>query len=260
MLVYPQLGGGALSQYPTVKRRSFRTLINRAADGRTVKLADPGGGFTEWQLRYSGLIDAEAAALLEFFEKAEGTLQSFTFLDPISNLLAWSETLGEAVWARGPLLSIEDGVEDTGGRTRAARLRNSGGGAQGISQTLAAPGDHLYCWSAYVRSAEVTAVTMLVGNAHAERVANSQWSRIAFTATGEAGRESVNFGLEVPAGSAVDIFGPQVEPQPAASGYKRSTTGGVFENARLRDDALTMTATGPGLQACTVHVIHANHI
>jgi len=260
MLVYPQLGGGALVQYPIVKRRVTRTVTNRVADGQTVKLADPGAGITEWRLQYSGLLDSEAAALREFFEQSEGSLQDFTFLDPMSNLLAWSETPGEAVWARGPVLSIESGVDDPMGGTRAARLSNTGGGAQSISQMLAAPGDYLYCWSAYVRSAQPLPVTMLLGNARADRAASSGWKRITFTATADAGGESVNFGLETPGGSVLDIFGLQVEPQPAASGYKRRRTGGVHEHARLRDDVLAMTASGAGLHSCTVHVIHANHI
>jgi hypothetical protein len=260
MLVYPQLGGGSLGQYPLVKRRQVRTLTNRTADGRAIKLADPGAGITEWKLQYSGLIEAEAEALREFFKNAEGTLQAFTFLDPTSNLLMWSETLEEAVWTRGPLLSIEDGIDDALGGTRAARLTNTGGGAQSLTQTLAAPGDYLYCLSAYVRAAQTGPVTMLMGNARAERRATTQWTRITLTATGEAGGESVHCGLETPGGSMLEVFGLQVEPQPAASGYKPSTTGGVYENARLRDDVLTMTATGAGLHSCKVYVIHANHI
>ena len=41
MLVYPQLGTGALSQFPVRKTRRTRTVVNRAADGSTIKLADP---------------------------------------------------------------------------------------------------------------------------------------------------------------------------------------------------------------------------
>jgi hypothetical protein len=58
----------------------------------------------------------------------------------------------------------------------------------------------------------------------------------------------------------VDVFGLQVEPQPAASGYKPTTTGGVYEHARFHDDDLAMTATGVGLHSCTVNIIHANHL
>ena len=60
-LVYPQLGSGALSQFPIRKTRRTRTVMNRAADGSTIKLADPAGVTTEWGLPYADLSDQEAA-------------------------------------------------------------------------------------------------------------------------------------------------------------------------------------------------------
>src|SRR3954468_15135877 len=106
MLVYPQLESGALSQFPVVKTRRTRTVINRASDGSTIRLADPAGEITEWLLVYKDLSDDEAGALRGFFDAAEGTLQGFTFLDPAGNLLAWSERLDDDVWQRDPLLTV----------------------------------------------------------------------------------------------------------------------------------------------------------
>ena len=104
MLVYPQLGTGALSQFPIRKERRARTVINSTADGRAIKLADPAAVTTTWQLEYAELMDSEAGAIEAFFASAEGTLNGFTFLDPAGNLLAWSGQLDDAVWARGPML------------------------------------------------------------------------------------------------------------------------------------------------------------
>lgn len=255
MAVYPQLGSGALGQFPVRKRRRLRTVVNRAADGRTVRLADPAAEITEWRLEYTELNEEEAAALREFFAECEGTLRGFTFVDPTGNLLAWSEKLDEAVWTRGPLLTLTEAIADPFGGTRAARLSNTGGAPQSISQTLAAPAEYQYCFSAYVRSAVPVTVTMLSGSGRAERTVMNEWGRITFARAGEA-----TFGLELPAGAVVEVYGLQAEPQPAASGYKASTSGGVYENARLRDDALAMTATGVEQHSCTVNIIHANHI
>ena len=93
MPTYPQLGSGALSQFPVQKIRRTRTVVNQAADGSTIKLADPAGAITEWDLTYTDLSDEEASALLAFFVAVEGTLNGFTFLDPAGNLLAWSDDL-----------------------------------------------------------------------------------------------------------------------------------------------------------------------
>src|ERR1017187_129785 len=105
MLVYPQLATGTLSQFPVQRRHQMRTLVNTAADGTVVKLADAGAETVEWQLQYAALSDAELAALLQFFAAAEGTLNNFTFVDPTANLLAWSNDLSNVVWETGPFLA-----------------------------------------------------------------------------------------------------------------------------------------------------------
>src|ERR1039458_4177701 len=105
MLLYPQLAPGARSQFPVQRRHRLRTLVNTAADSTAIKLADPGAETVEWQLNYAALSDAELAALLQFFSAAEGTLNSFTFLDPAANLFAWSNDLSNPVWDAGPFLS-----------------------------------------------------------------------------------------------------------------------------------------------------------
>jgi hypothetical protein len=260
MLIYPQLGTGALSQFPVRKRRRLRTLVNRAADGSSIKLADPAAEITEWQLEYTELSDDELAALQQFFTAAEGTLNGFTFLDPTGNLLAWSDKLDDAVWQRAPLLSVTGGVTDPTSGTKAWHVSNTGGAPQTILQSLAAPAGYLYCFSAYVRATQVSNATMLAGNQRADRAVTTQWARITFTSSGDPTAESITFGLELPAAASLDVYGIQVEPQAGASVYQAATSGGVYEESRLGDDILTVITTGLNRHSCTVRVIHANHL
>jgi hypothetical protein len=260
MAAYPQLASGALSQFPVRKTRRARTVVNQAADGSTIKLADPATQVTEWVLTYTDLSDEEAGALRAFFIAAEGTLNGFTFLDPAGNLLAWSDQLDEAAWQKDPLLSLTGSVADPRGGTSAWRLSNGGGAAQSAGQTLAAPGGYEYCLSAYVRAATATSVRLTVGSQGAARAATSDWTRIAWTSSGDAQATSVRFGMEIGAGDAVEVYGLQVEAQTAASGYKASTRGGVYEGAHLGDDVLTITSTSVNRNSCTVKIIHANHL
>jgi len=260
MLVYPQLGTGALSQFPVQKRRRLRTVVNTAADGSSVKLADPKGGYTEWSLAYAQLSDAEISALEQFFAATEGALNGFTFLDPTSNLLAWSDHLDNAVWVLGPALAVTGGGADPAGGTNAWHVSNPGGGAQDIVQTISAPAGYLYCVSAYVRSANPASVTILLGSQRANYTVSTNWTRIVLAAAGDPQADSISFGLEFPAGAAMDVYGMQAEPQAGASVYKPSTTGGVYENARLGDDVLTTTATGVNQHSCTVTIFYANHL
>jgi len=241
-MTYPQL-----MHYPVVKRRTMRTVVNRALDGSAVRLADPAGASIAWQLQYSGLSDAELATLEQFFATAEGTLNGFTFLDPAANLLASSGALDQNAWVKGPGLTLA-------ALTPGWRVANPSGAAQSIVQTLgAAPAGYLYCVSALVRG---TAVTMLSGGQRSDRTLSGAWQQISFATT----PDTAAFGLEIPAGAAVDIRGIQVEAQGAASVYRDATAGGVYEGARFADDALEITTTGVNRHSCTVNVIYVNHL
>jgi hypothetical protein len=259
-LVFPQLGTGALSQYPVRKTRRARTVTNQAADGTTIRLADTAGEITEWQLDYAEVSDEEAAALEQFFTAAEGSLQGFTFLDPAANLLAWSSYLDNDSWQKDPLLDLAQGVEDPAGGTTAWRLSNRGAAGQSIGQTLQVPGAYTYSLSVYARASAPVTVRLSIGGRSADRVVSGEWGRIVFVAAGEAGGESLRFGIEAPAATAVEVYGPQVEAQGGAGVYRASTRGGVYEDAHFRDYVFRVTRTGFNRNACRVNIIHANHL
>lgn len=243
-LVYPQL-----TQYPVVKRRKMRTIVNRSADGRVISLADPAAEITQWQLQYSELSDSELATMETFFASAEGTLNGFTFLDPESNLLAYSGTLDNAAWAAGPELKV---TAQQGYYT----LQNNGAAAQSLTQTLgAAPTGYMYCLSAYVRAAAGTTVTMLIGSQQVACAAGANWQEIVFAAA-----DAATFGLQIAAEASVDVIGMQAEAQAGASVYRATTSGGVYESARLGSDELAIVTAGPNRHGCTLTVIYNSHL
>lgn len=260
MLMYPQLSTGALAQFPVQKWRRLRTIASRLAEGRSVRLADPGAEITEWRLQYEGLSDAEAFSLQQFFETTEGSLLSFTFLDPTANLFARSDQLDHAGWSRDPFLSLTSGVIDPTGGTSGWRLENSGAAGQRISQTLGTPGAYVYCLSAYLRASAATTVTLVRGDDRVDRVVATEWIRITSSGTGSAEADFIEFGIEIPAATSVDLFGLQVEPQAGASRYKPTTAGGVYSDARFRDDSLSLTALDVNRHRATVNIIHANRL
>jgi len=253
MLVYPQLATGALCQFPLRKSRRSRTVTNRAADGSTIKLADPAAEITEWQLEYAGLSDVEAASLQGFFASVEGTLIGFTFLDPAGNLLASTEKLDGEVWQRDPLLTVTPGAG-------LWHLTNSGGAGQAVAQTLGVPGEYQYCVSAYVRASAGCSVGLIIGEQTVQQPVGEWWTRAIATGTGAPDADSMRFGIEVPAGTSIEVYGVQVEPQVGASAYKSSTAGGVYPDSHLASDEMKMICTGVNRNSCRVHVIHANHI
>jgi hypothetical protein len=257
--MFPQLTTGAYSQFPVGKQRRTRTVTNVAADGSCIKLADPNGALTEWQLRYENLSDTELANLQTFFTLSEGSLNGFTFLDPSGNLLAWSEDLTNAVWGPGPFLALAGAQADPLGGSNAFQLTNSGQGLQSVTQTLNVPAGYEYSLSFYVKAAQATTVTLLLGSSLTASTAGPNWSRISATGNGNQTAASIVFGIELPPGS-IDVFGPQVEVQGAPSAYQKSTTGGVYQNARFGDDFLSFTTTDVNRHSVTVNIVYANHL
>ena len=251
-LIYPQLDSGALAQFPVRKVVRSRTVINAAADGCAIKLADPAGATTEWTLTYSNLSDSEADALRAFFVSAEGSLNGFTFLDPADNLLAATEQLDDNVWQKDPALTVHDGPPWV--------LANGGIAGQTFAQTVAAPGAYRYCFSVYVRSAAPTTVRLWAGAETRSYNVDDEWRRVCLSAASDPDAESVRFGLEVAPFSSVEVLGFQAEAQPGASGYKASVRGGVYEDAHLRDDSLEIIRTDVNRNSCTVSIVHANHL
>jgi hypothetical protein len=109
-------------------------------------------------------------------------------------------------------------------------------------------------------SSQPSTIQLQLGSNSTQAALNSRWNRIQIGGTGEATANSVEFAIELPAGATVSVFGPQVEAQPAPSAYKIGTTGGVYANARFRDDALTITSTDVNRHSATVNIFYANSL
>lgn len=261
MIYFPQLSTGATCQFPIRKRCGARTILNRSREGYSIKLADPGAAITEWHLSFDELTDQELAALEALFQASEGRLGEFTFLDPIGNLLAWSEQQDEAIWQKDPLLSLIGGLADPFGGTAAFRLVNTAAATQVLRQTVDAPASLTYCLSLYARSDQGASVRLVRGSAADSRQTGTQWTRLISSGGLSNGAEAIDFGIALDPGCTVDVFGFQVEAQVSASSYKKTADkGGVYPKARFRDDALTVTTIGPNRHSCELDIFNAEHL
>jgi hypothetical protein len=260
MLYYPQLTTGAISQFPVTRDTNMRTVANQLPSGYTIRMADAGSQKVQWRLRYSGLTDAERSSIESLFEAAEGQLNTFTFLDPIYNLLMWSEDWTQAVWAADPLLQVAGGVPDALGGSDAMQLTNTAQTTQQIIQNTNGPSSFVYCYSVYVRSAVPTTIQLVVTatgqTALTPVTTGASWTRVTASANLSVQQDGVGFGVQLPAGSQVDAFGAQVEAQPGAGLYKKTIDlGGVYSNTRFSTDLLTITETAPNQSSCQVALI-----
>src|SRR3569833_673804 len=252
---FPQLGSGAMAQYPLHRIRRWRAISNTLESGETITLGDAPGGSIEWRLRYQELTDAEVLALTSFFHASRGEAGSFGFVDPFANLLGWSEDLSRPDWQKG-LLAASGGFSDPLGAQRAWNLQNGNGAEQSLSQSLAIPGEYTACFSAYVRSDSAGTVGIARELKRVNVPAGPQWKRIQVCGAGVAGALQSTFSIVLAANSTVRDFGLQEEAQPWPSIYRPSGAAtGFLEDSRFQGGELKVVLTAPGLSGCHVNLI-----
>jgi len=259
MSVFPQFATGAGAQYPVVKLRRTRTALEPARDGKAWRYGDAAAARIEWELELRGLNDNEAASLRQLFESCEGRLQPFLFLDPTDNLLGYSEDLTASAWQKDALISLTAGVADPKGGTAATLVSNTAQAAQAVKQTLGVPADFHYCLSVWVRAAQPGPVDLVINTASASArktfTAGAEWARVRLSAKLGGVEQTVDFGIELQAGAAVQVFGFQVEAQPGCGEYKKTAAGGgVYPKARFAQDELALTAEAPGRFSARVRI------
>ena len=236
-------------------------MVNQSCQNYQVKLADPGAAITEWHLSFEELSDEELAALEALFQNAEGRLTPFTFLDPVDNLLLWSEEQDQAVWQADPLLTLVGGIGDPAGGTGGYQVTNSTGAALKLQQSINAPASLSYCLSVFARSDQSTRAWLVRGAVTEAAVISAQWTRLKSAGQIQDSSDSIVFGIALDPRTTVDVFGFQVEAQTTASVYKRSAeAGGVYSHARFRDDALTITTVGPSRHSCEVDIVNVEYL
>jgi hypothetical protein len=249
MRVFPQLATGASALYPLVKHIHRRTVVNALADGQSDKCADGNGGIVAWDLRAIGLTAAEWADIEMLFESTAGSLETFTFLDPVGNLLAESEDLQSPAWLKEGVLALTPGIEDPLGSTRATRIVNAGQADGALVQILGVPGRFQYCLSTWARSTAGARLTLTITASGSEVsdvfALHSEWQRIFVTGRPGLQTEAVSFRIQFEPGAVGDVFGIQAEGQLAPADYmKTGARSGVYSKARFASDQLAATAQG----------------
>jgi hypothetical protein len=255
MSFYPQIGSGVVAQFPFARRRMWRAITNQMESGEVITLPDSAGGQVAWSLKYEDLTTAEAQAISALFAESQGRFGSFTFIDPLANLLGWSEDFTKAGWQLGEM-SASAGVSDPLGTQRASAVTNSGAAPQALSQTLGVSGDYVACFSAYLRASAATSVTMQRDGVETAAAVGPQWKRVLVSGTGTAGAAQSTFSLVIPAGQTIEVWGMQAEAQPWPSVYKQTSAGtGIYNETYFADDELTITSTGPGFSRAAIGLI-----
>jgi hypothetical protein len=253
MLVFPQLSTGANAQYPLTRADVNRTVINTLQDGTAVKFEDVSASLARWQLRLDSLDEAERTAIEQLFLATEGELNVFTLLDPSSNLLGWSEDFSKSVWVYDSLLTAAAGATDPLGGTAAWQLTNGGAAVQKVAQTIAGPANFEYCFSVYVRGTGT--VILLRGTDSRTFALANTWQRISSAGSVVATGDTFQVAIALPAGGQAQVFGAQLEAQPAAGPYRRSLASSGVAKVRFETDRLSTTAVGLDRHSSVIRLV-----
>ena len=158
------------------------------------------------------------------------------------------------------LLTLTGSAADPLGGNNAWQLANTGAATQVLTQTLNVPVSYTYCFSVYAFSSQPSTIQLRLGSNVVQAAVNSQWGGFQITGTGDASANFVEFGIGVAANATLNVFGPQAEAQLAPSAYKTGTGGGVYTNARFRDDTFTLTTTDVNHHSATVNIFYADNL
>src|SRR5580658_9289377 len=249
---YPQIGSGSVAQFPVSRSRRWRAIVNDLEDGEQIMLPDTAAGQIQWKLSYQDLVNAEVQNLSNLFAASQGEFGAFTFIDPLANLLGWSEGLSQPAWQLG-LLETAAGATDPLGTQRAWTLANPSPGIQTLQQTLGISGDYVACFSAYLWSSVAGTVTLQRDGTQVTVSVGPVWKRAYVSGLGVGGAAQSTFSIGLAAGQAIDVFGLQVEAQPYPSAYKQTSAAlGIYEQTYFANDELTITTTSVGLSSCEI--------
>jgi hypothetical protein len=261
MLVFPQVITGGAGLYPITKYRVQRTVRNQLSDGRTDTYSDTAAAYTVWQIDGKGLTRQEWDAIEGLFVQASGSLNTFTFLDPVGNLLTNSESLADNVWLKTAGLQLTTGVTDPLGTPRASKVVNAVQASGTVEQALAIPGSFHYCMSGWFRTTSGSKVALAI-DAGTNEISQTfdlgaQWQRVFLSGNPhEAPATSVTFAIRLLPGAMVEVFGLQAEAQLAPSEYKfTGPRGGVYKNARFATDQVVGRAQATDIHDTVIRVV-----
>jgi hypothetical protein len=252
---FPQVGAGSVAQFPLNRSRQWRMISNDLESGERIALADQYSNQIQWALSYQDLSDAEVLTFTNLFAASQGQAGSFGFIDPLANLLGWSEDFTRPDWQAGSP-HASSGVADPLGTQRAWLLVNGSPGPLTLQQTLGLPGEYMACFSVWVRSANRGTAVLQRDSLECAVPVGTVWKRAFMGGRGVNGASQSSFGITLAAGQQIEMFGPQVEAQPYPSAYKQTTTPrGIYQQTTFATDELNVVSTGKALSACQISLM-----
>ncbi|GEM_PF-1067923 len=247
---------------PLSREERFTSRVNRMPDYSELRAQDQSTPLSRWNLQFGPLTDAEATTLQSFYASCNGGYDSFAFLDPLDNLLQWSENFAQAPWqATTPSgLSIASGIADPLGGSAAQSLTNTSGAVNTISQALAVNPQGMTL-TASVWLIGSSAVTLRVSDGGSQSVSTilsltGTWKRYSVTGVFAATGSQIVWSVDLPVGGSAEFFGAQLVVAPGPGAYARTTTvSGFHPNCCFDSQNFSHRVIAPSQNQVSVSIV-----
>jgi hypothetical protein len=250
-----------LATLPLTREARFTSRINRTPDYTEMRAQDQTGPLFRWNLQLGPLTDAEATTLQNFYATCNGGYQTFAFLDPLDNLLQWSEDVTQASWqATSPSsLQVTSGGSDPLGGSGAQTLLNTIASVNTVSQSLATNPQGMTLTASVWLIGSVP-VTLRVSDGGAQNFAaivspTGSWQRHTLTGTFAASGSQIVWALDLPANGGAELFGAQLVTTPGPGAYTRTTTVSGFHPNCCFSQSLAHRVTAPNQNEVSVSIV-----
>ncbi len=258
-MLLPQLNSMSPVQCNLRRRVAGYRAANYLAGGAVITGANNRPLKRTWDLEYKGLVAAEMSSLGNFCSSSEAAVDGFEFLDPFSNLLAYSESLTADLWVSDPLASVTELPPGGSDEARSHAIQNSGNVEQTVRQELGIAGYGTFCASMFVRSGVTSSGRIVLANSsetHAvEFASRSEWSQVYLSAGVNTEAAPLTFQIGVEPGRTIHVREVQLECQLFPSRYKPTwESGGVYSGAFVVQGSFQVIQHGPDWFDCSFQV------
>jgi hypothetical protein len=243
--------------FPLKRETCFLTRVNRLEGGAEYRLCEQQRRLCRWEFDLRNATLEQLQRLEASFQGVAGRYESFAFLDPLENLLLWSEDFSQTVWEKTDAPAFQAGgqLPDPLGGNGAQRWSNTSPSPNALSQWLAVPEAGLQLtgsvWAKAASPVELALAVVAEGQESFEaRVTlGTEWRR--YSAGGRFGDASsgqqVGLRLQLPPDSTVDLFGAQLMALPSPGAYTKTTDArGFHPRCRFGSDVLSRSETAAG--------------
>lgn len=244
---FPLVAGTVSVQLPLERTWKPAQAVLMTPGGNWHLRTLPTGEYVEWNLKFTGLTEAEAQTLQRFHHDMRGAYHHFRFCDPLRNLLAWSEDPTQAPWSTADALAVTLGPAPIAGVRQTSQILNLSGSEGLLQQTVGCSAGFAYSVSVRAKSDAQSTMAILIGAQRRTVTLCGQWQEYMFSATPGGTSEQVTFAIAIPAGGEVELGGVHAEFGACSPEYRKSAgRQGLFTNARFKDDLLVVSSEERG--------------